>query len=62
MAEAKKPKRPTPMANESKPDKALALLQRAHTILAGIGGKDAAMWQVVAGRVQTTIDHIERHK
>ena len=62
MTEAKKAKRPTPMANEGKPDKALALLQRAHTILAGIGGKDAAMWQVVAGRVQTTIDHIERHK
>ena len=62
MAEAKKAKRPTPMANESKPDKALTLLKRAHTILAGIGGKDAPIWEVIAGRVQTTIKHIERHK
>lgn len=58
MSEEKKPR----AKSVSKPDKALALLQQAHDILASIGGKNAAMWEVVAGRVQTTIGHIERHK
>ena len=58
MADEKKPR----AKSVSKPDKALDLLQQAHDVLASIGGKDAAAWQTIAGRVQATIGFVEKYK
>ena len=55
-------KRPNRVKSEPKPDKAVKLLKQAHDILDGIGGKDAAIWEVIAGRVQITIGYVEKHK
>ena len=62
MADEKKPKRPTPMTNVSKPDQALDLLKRAHDLLSGIGGKKADIWQGIAANVQSDIEHVEKYK
>jgi len=62
MPEDKKPQRPKPMANVSKPDQALDLLQRTHAILSGIGGKDAVIWKTIAANVQSDIRHVEKYK
>ena len=58
MTDEKKPR----VKSVQKPDKALALLQQAHDVLVDIGGKDAAVWQTIAGRVQTTIGYVEKYK
>ena len=62
MFEERRPDMTGKAKNVSKPDKALTLLQQAHDILTGIGGKEAAVWEVIAGRVQTTIGYVEKYK
>jgi hypothetical protein len=56
MAEEKKPKsKPTPA-------KAAALLQEAADALTGIGGKNAAIWQAIAVRVNACRASVEKYK
>ena len=62
MVDERLPDKVKKVKSVSKPDKALALLRQAHDILASIGGKDAAVWEVIAGRVQTTIGYVEKYK
>ena len=58
MADEKRPR----VKSVQKPDAALALLQQAHDVLVEIGGKNAAVWEVIAGRVQATIGYVEKYK
>lgn len=58
MTEEKKPRaKSTP-----KPDQALKLLQDAAELLNGIGGKNAAIWQAIAGKVDACRASVEKYK
>ena len=58
MPEDKRPRaKSTP-----KPEQALKLLQDAADILNDISGKDAAIWQAIAGKVDACRASVEKYK